>query len=56
MVFAVVAAVCAAPQDQPQVNIVSQSFEQDQQGNYKYAFELDNGQKVGANDTARSKN
>ena len=49
IVFAVVAAAAAAPQgqDQPQVNILSQTFEQDEQGNYQYAYELDNGQKVG---------
>ena len=48
IVFAVVAAAAAAPQgqDQPQVNILSQTFDQDEQGNYQYAYELDNGQKV----------
>ncbi|KAF0310367.1 Larval cuticle protein LCP-14 [Amphibalanus amphitrite] len=46
VLFAVVAAAVAAPQDQPQVNIISQTFEQDEQGNYKYAYELDNGQKA----------
>ena len=47
IVLAVVAAAVAAPQDQQEVNIISQSFEQDEQGNYQYAYELDNGQKVG---------
>ena len=41
------AAAAAAPQDQPLVQILSQSFDQDEQGNYQYAYELDNGQKVG---------
>ncbi|XP_037091938.1 larval cuticle protein 65Ag1-like isoform X1 [Pollicipes pollicipes] len=44
IVFAVVASALAAPQNQPQVNIVSQSFDQDEQGNYNYQYQLDNGQ------------
>ena len=47
----------AAPQDpeynqqfvsvsQPQIRIISQKFDQDQYGNYEYAYEQDNGQKV----------
>ena len=47
IVFAVVAAAVAAPQNQQEVNIISQTFEQDEQGNYNWAYELDNGQKVG---------
>ena len=47
IVLAVVAAAAAAPQDRPQVKILSQSFDQDDQGSYQYAYELDNGQKVG---------
>ena len=46
IVLAVVAAAAAAPQDQPLVKILSQSFDQDDQGSYQYAYELDNGQKV----------
>ena len=47
MLFAVVAAAAAAPQDRPLVKILSQSFDQDDQGSYQFAYELDNGQKVG---------
>ena len=47
MLFAVVAAAAAAPQDKPLVKILSQSFDQDDQGSYQFAYELDNGQKVG---------
>ena len=50
-------ATAAAPQSyqpnqysgntQPQINILSQSFEQDPNtGNYKYSYEQDNGQAV----------
>ena len=46
MLFAVVAAAAAAPQDKPLVKILSQSFDQDDQGSYQFAYELDNGQKV----------
>ncbi|XP_043242051.1 larval cuticle protein 65Ag1-like isoform X2 [Amphibalanus amphitrite] len=49
----VVAVVAAAPQfdqqqfvSQPQVRILSQKNEQDQIGNYEYAYEQDNGQRV----------
>ena len=46
LLFAVVAAAAAAPQDKPLVKILSQSFDQDDQGSYQFAYELDNGQKV----------
>ena len=46
VLFAFVAVAAAAPQDKPLVKILSQSFDQDDQGSYQYAFELDNGQKV----------
>jgi len=45
IVFALVAAAFAAPQDQ-EVNILSQTFEQDDAGNYNFAYELDNGQRA----------
>ena len=31
---------------QPEVNVLSEKFEQDEQGSYQYGYELDNGQKV----------
>ena len=46
VLFAFVAVAAAAPQDKPLVNILRQSFDQDDQGSYQYAYELDNGQKV----------
>ena len=59
IVACLVAAAAAAPQSyqqqpnqysgnpQPQINILSQNFEQDPNtGNYKYSYEQDNGQAV----------
>ncbi|XP_037072519.1 flexible cuticle protein 12-like [Pollicipes pollicipes] len=46
VVAAVLALAAAAPQDQPEVRVLSEKFEQDEQGSYQYAYELDNGQKV----------
>merc|ERR1719250_349295 len=43
---AVVAAAVAAPQNEPEVQILRQSFDQDDQGSYQYAYELDNGQQA----------
>jgi len=45
LVFALVAAAAAAPQE---VNILSQTFDQDDAGNYNFAYELDNGQRADA--------
>ena len=38
----------ARPQDvqEPEVKVLSERFEQDEQGSYQYGYELDNGQKV----------
>merc|ERR1712106_1295056 len=41
---AMVAAALAAPQNE--VQILSQAFDQDDQGSYQYAYELDNGQRA----------
>merc|ERR1712106_639611 len=41
---AMVAAAVAAPQNE--VQILSQSFDQDDQGSYQFAYELDNGQRA----------
>ena len=46
VLFAFVAVAAAPPQNQPLVKILSQSFDQDDQGSYQYAYELDNGQRV----------
>ena len=35
-----------SPPLQPEVRIISQKFDQDPYGNYEYAYEQDNGQKV----------
>ena len=35
-----------SPPLQPEVRIVSQKFDQDQIGNYEYAYQQDNGQQV----------
>merc|ERR1712106_502086 len=43
---AVVAAAFAAPQNDPEVRILSQSFDQDDQGSYQFAYELYNGQRA----------
>ncbi|KAF0290452.1 Larval cuticle protein LCP-14 [Amphibalanus amphitrite] len=46
VLFAFVAVAAAAPQNQPLVKILSQSFDQDDQGSYQYAYELDNRQRA----------
>ncbi|XP_043198005.1 flexible cuticle protein 12-like [Amphibalanus amphitrite] len=51
-VFSALLVLAAArPQDsldslEPEVKVLSERFEQDEQGSYQYGYELDNGQKV----------
>ena len=49
-----VAAACAAPQTggQPEVRVVSETFDNDDAGNYEFSYELDNGQRVRAESSA----